>query len=178
MKIIKKIGIALLIIIAIPFIVAIFIPKSYTVSVSETINQPRQVVFDYVRIFENQKYYSIWVMQDPDLKPEITGIDGTVGAVQKWNSKMEDVGEGEQEITSLTPDRMDIDLRFKRPFEGTARAANIFIPVSENETLLTSEFYSNESYPLNLPSYLFGRKMMKEAQTKNLQNIKRILEGQ
>ena len=73
---------------------------------------------------------------------------------------------------------MDIELRFKRPYEGTARAANIFNAVTENQTILTSEFYSNDSYPLNLPSYLFGRKMMKEAQTKNLQNIKRILEGQ
>lgn len=176
MKALKRIGIALLILIALPFIIAIFIPKSYTVSVSETINRPRQVVFDYVRILENQKDYSIWVMADPDLKPVITGTDGEVGAIQKWNSKVDDVGEGEQEITALTPDRMDIDLRFKRPFKGTAKAANLFKAITENQTMLTSEFYSNDPYPMNLPSYIFGRKMMKEAQTKNLQNIKRILE--
>ncbi len=178
MKILKRIGIAVLILIALPFIIALFIPKSYTVSVSETINQPRQVVFDYVRILENQKDYSIWVMADPDLKPEITGIDGSVGAIQKWNSTVDDVGEGEQEITALTPDRMDIDLRFKRPFKAKAKAANLFKSITENQTMLTSEFYSNDPYPMNLPSYIFGRKMMKEAQTKNLQNIKRILEQQ
>jgi hypothetical protein len=100
-----------------------------------------------------------------------------VGAIQKWNSKLDNVGEGEQEITSLTEDRMDVDLRFKRPFEGTAKAANIFKAVTDNQTLITSEFYSESAYPLNLPSYLFGRKMMKEAQTKNLLNIKKILEG-
>jgi len=158
MKILKRIGIVLLILIALPFIVAIFIPRSYTVSVSETINQPKQVVFDYIRLLDNQKKYSIWVMADPELKPEITGIDGTVGAVQRWNSKKEEVGEGEQEITSLTTDRMDLDLRFKRPFKGTAKAAHLFKSVSENQTLITSEFYSNNAYPMNLPSYLFGRK--------------------
>ena len=176
MKILQIIGIALVILIALPLIIALFIPRTYTVSVSETINQPKQVVFDYVRIFENQKDYNVWIMADPDLKPEITGTDGSVGAIQKWNSKNDDVGEGEQEITSLTTDRMDLDLRFKRPFKSDAKAANIFKEVTENQTIIASEFYSNSSYPMNLPSYIFGRSMMKKAQTKNLQNIKRILE--
>jgi hypothetical protein len=176
MKILKYVGFALLIIIALPFIVALFIPKSYTVSVSETINKPQQAVYNYVRMLDNQKNYSIWVMQDPSLNPEIIGTDGTVGAIQKWNSKLDDVGEGEQEITSLSPERMDVDLRFKRPFKGTAKAANIFTAISENQTLVTSEFYSNDRYPFNLPSYLFGRKMMRESQVKNLENLKHILE--
>lgn len=178
MKILKRISIAVLILIAIPFIVALFIPRTYTVSVSETINKPKQVVFDYVRMLDNQKKYSVWVMADPDLKPVITGIDGTVGAIQKWNSKIKDVGEGEQEITALTPDRIDLDLRFKRPFKGNSKAADIFKSVSENQTLLTVEFYSKESYPMNLPSYIFGRNMVKKDQIKNLQNLKRILEQQ
>lgn len=176
MKTLKIIGIVVLVIIALPFIIAIFIPRTYTVSVSETINQPYQVVYDYVRILENQKNYSIWVMQDPNLNPEIIGTDGSVGAIQRWNSTMEDVGEGEQEITILTPERMEVEIRFKRPFESKARAANIFMAISGNSTKITNEFYSDSSYPMNLPAYLFGRKMMREAQTKNLQNLKQILE--
>lgn len=178
MKYLKRIGAVILVFIALPLVVALFIPKKYIVSVSELINQPKQVVFDYLRILDNQKNYSVWVMADPDLNPVITGIDGTVGAIQKWNSKISNVGEGEQEIISLTPDRMDLEIRFKRPFKGTSKAANIFKPVSENQTLLTSEFYSNVTYPMNLPSYIFGRKMIEKAQVKNLQNIKRILERQ
>ncbi|MDQ3392653.1 MAG: SRPBCC family protein [Bacteroidota bacterium] len=177
MKTLKIISIAIAVIIALPLIVALFVPKTFTVSVSETINQPRQRVYDYVRILDNQKDYSVWVMADSSLNPEIIGKDGTVGAVQKWNSQIDDVGEGEQEIKALTPERMDVELRFKRPFAGTAKAANIFKFISENKTLLTSEFYSDSKYPMNLPSYLFGRKMMEDAQTKNLQNIKRILEN-
>jgi hypothetical protein len=87
MKNLKKVGIALLIILAIPLIIALFIPKNVTVSVTETINQPKQVVYDYVRILANQKEYSIWVMADPNLQPEIIGTDGTIGVIQKWNSK-------------------------------------------------------------------------------------------
>ncbi|MBN2611087.1 MAG: SRPBCC family protein [Bacteroidales bacterium] len=176
MKILKVIGIVLFIIIAIPLIVALFVPKSYIVSVSETINQPQQVVYDYVRVLDNQKDYSVWVMADPELNPEIIGVDGTVGAIQRWNSKMKNVGQGEQEIAALTPDRMEVELRFIEPFEGTAKAANIFTALSDNETRLTSEFYSKDSYPMNLMSYFVGRKMIREAQTQNLKNIKKILE--
>lgn len=178
MRILKIVGIVVLILIALPFIVALFVPKSYTVSVSETINRPHKEVFEYVRMLDNQKNYSVWVMQDPNLNPEIIGTDGTVGAIQKWNSKMDEVGEGEQEITSLTPDRMDVDLRFKRPFESTAKAATMYKAIADNQTLLTSEFYSNDRYPFNLMSYFVGRKMIKEAQIKNLKNIKKILEEQ
>jgi hypothetical protein len=176
MKLWKKLLIGVLCLIALPFIVALFVPKSYTVSVSETINVSKDSVYNYIRILNNQKNYSVWVMEDPNLVPEIIGTDGTVGAIQKWNSTNENVGEGEQEITALTVDRMDVDLRFKRPFEGTAKAANILKAVSENQTLVTGEFYSNDPYPFNLPSYLFGRKMIEEAEAKNLKNIKRILE--
>ena len=85
-------------------------------------------------------------------------------------------GEGEQEITAITHDRIDVDLRFKRPFEGNAKAASIFKSISENQTEIISEFYSNDRYPLNLMSYFIGRKMMKDSETQNLQNIKKILE--
>lgn len=177
MKILKIVLIVLGCIIAIPLIVALFVPKSYTVSVTQTINKPQHVVFDYVKLLDNQKNYSIWVMEDPNLNPEIIGTDGTVGAIQKWNSKMENVGEGEQQITAMTNQRIDVDLRFVRPFKGEAKAATIVKPVADGVTEVTSEFYSNDSYPMNLPSYLFGRKMLKEAQEKNLNNLKQILEG-
>lgn len=177
MRILKKIGIAVLIIIALPFILALFIPRSYTVSVTETIDKPHQQVYDYVRMLTNQKEYSVWVMPDPNLDVEIIGTDGEVGAIQKWNSKLDEVGQGEQEITSLTPERMDVDLRFIRPFKGKAKAATIFKSVSEYQTQITAEFYSNDRYPFNLPSFLFGKKMIREAQQKNLKNIKKNLEG-
>ncbi len=177
MKILKIVLIVLGCIIAIPLIVALFVPKSYTVSVTQTINKPQHVVFDYVKLLDNQKNYSIWVMEDPNLNPEIIGTDGTVGAIQKWNSKMENVGEGEQQITAMTNQRIDVDLRFVRPFKGEAKAATIVKAVADGVTEITSEFYSNDSYPMNLPSYLFGRKMLKEAQEKNLNNLKQILES-
>lgn len=177
MRILKNILIAIISLMALALIVAFFIPRSYTVSVTETINKPKVEVYDYIRILKNQDEYSVWVMADSTLVPEIVGEDGTVGAIQKWNSNDDNVGEGEQEITALTPNRMDVDLRFKRPFEGTAKAANILKAISENQTELTSEFYSNDKWPMNLMSYFFGRGMIHDAEVKNLANIKKNLES-
>lgn len=174
MKVLKITGIVLLILIAVPLLVALFLPKSYTVSVSETIGRPRQEVYDYMRILENQQHYSVWFQEDPDMVPVIQGTDGTVGAIQRWDS--EKMGAGEQEIKVLTPDRMEVELRFIRPFEGVAHAAYLFEALSENETKVTSEFFSTSPYPMNLMSYLFGRKYVQDAQTQDLSNIKEQLE--
>lgn len=177
MRILKNILLGIVGFVALLLIVAIFVPIKYIVSVTETINRPQQEVFDYIKILDNQKEYSVWVLADPELKPEIIGQDGTIGAIQKWNSKIDDVGEGEQEITSLSPNRIDVDLRFKRPFEGKAKASNILKAITENQTEVTAEFYGDEAYPFNLMFYLFGRKMIADSERQNLQNIKKILES-
>lgn len=178
MNALKIIGIVLLLVIAIPLVVALFIPRAYSVKVAETINQPHHLVYDYMRMLNNQTEYSVWVLADPNLNPEIIGADGTVGAIQRWNSEIKSVGEGEQEIILMTPERIEVELRFIRPFKGNANAANVFKKVNDNQTLVTSEFHSTNKYPFNLLSYLFGRKMIKEAQLQNLINIKNILENQ
>ncbi|NOT35871.1 MAG: SRPBCC family protein [Saprospiraceae bacterium] len=157
-------------------ILALFIPKKYTVSVSENIGRPKQMVYDYMKLLKNQEYYSEWIKADPNLRPEISGEDGTVGANQEWNSKINDVGEGSQAISAMTEDRIDMDLNFIRPMKGVAKAANIFTSIDERNTKVTSEFYDNTAYPFNLMSYFFGRKMVRDGMRKNLANVKKLLE--
>ncbi len=175
MKILKKILFGLLIFIALLLIVAIFIPTTYTVSVSGTINKPKQEVYDYVKMIKNQENYSVWVMADPNIEMTYTGTDGTVGFTAAWNSKDDNVGEGSQTITAMTDEKIDLDLHFVRPFEGDQKAGMIIKPVSENQTEFTSEFYGHDPYPMNLMS-LIGKPMLRSAQEKNIANLKAILE--
>lgn len=175
MKIIKGIVFGILGLIALLLIVALFVPKDYTVSVSTTINQPKQVVFDYVKLIKNQENYSIWVTEDPNVLMNYTGVDGTVGFKAAWNSKNDNVGEGSQQITKITDDRMDVDIHFVRPMEGESKAATFVETVSESQTKVTNEFYGHADYPMNLMS-LIGKKFVTDAQTQNLANLKKILE--
>lgn len=174
MKILRKILISVLIVIVLLLIVALFIPKTYTVSVSEIINKPKQEVYNYVKLVKNQEKYSVWVMEDPNLKPKYVGTDGTVGFISSWESEI--VGVGEQEITRMIEgERIDVDLRFKKPMEGNQKAATILEAISLSETKITADFYGNDPYPFNLLSFI-GKKIITDAETKNLKNLKVILE--
>lgn len=175
MKIVKKIIAVFLVLIVLLLIVALFVPKDYTVSVSTTINQPKAVVFDYVKLIKNQEEYSVWVMQDPKVVMTYTGVDGTVGFKAAWNSKDDNVGEGSQQIAKITDDRIDVNLHFERPMKGDAKAATFVEDVSGNQTKVTNEFYGHSDYPMNLMS-LIGKKFITDAQTQNLANLKKILE--
>jgi hypothetical protein len=175
MKVLKIIGLGIISIIALLLFIALFIPNDYTVSVSTTINKPKQVVFDYVKMVKNQEDYSVWVMQDPNVKMTYQGTDGMVGFKASWDSKDDNVGAGSQEITAISEDRIDVDLHFERPMKGDDKASTLLESISENQTKVTAEFYGHSSYPMNLMIFI-GEKYIKDAETQNLANLKKILE--
>lgn len=176
MRIFKRIVLILVALVALVLIVAAFVPKEYTVSVTKRVKAPKDTVFSYLSKFANQKQYSIWMKMDPAMKETITGIDGTLGSMQSWDSEVDDVGAGEQEIIEINDERVLVEIRFKRPFEGKVSASTTCKAVGE-ETDITMEFYSVSPYPMNLPSYLFGRSYMENAIQQNLTNVKQILEN-
>lgn len=151
MKILKKILIALAIIIAIPLVIALFTRKEYSVIREVTINKPKAEVFEYVKQIKNQDQYSKWNMTDPNMKKDYKGTDGTVGFVYSWDSNNENVGKGEQEIVSIKEgEKIDMELRFIKPFEGKANAALATSSAGENQTKVTWSFNSKMPYPMNI----------------------------
>jgi len=102
-------------------IIGLFSKKRYTIEREIDINKPRQVVFDYIRYLKNQDYYNKWVMMDPNMKKSFDGNDGTGGFVYAWDGNNK-AGAGEQEIKKIVEGRrIDIEVRFKRPFKGVAQ---------------------------------------------------------
>ena len=175
MKIIKIILLSILAISALMLIIALFLPKDYIVTQSIVINRPQSEVFNYVKIIDNQKYYSIWVMEDPNSLMTSKGVDGEVGYITAWDSKNKNVGKGEQEIMKLTNERIDVNLRFVRPFKSEAKASTTCKAIDSKTTEVTNEFYGNSSYPMNLMT-IFMKGMLGDGMKKNLTNLKGILE--
>lgn len=143
MKILKKIFIFLIGLIALLLIIALFIPNEYKVTHTVTINKPQKEVYDYVKILKNQEQWSTFIEADPNVKITYSGTDGTVGATQSWNGN-DDVGEGSQTITNMNGERIDIKLHFIRPFEGDNMAASIIKAVDANSCTHTEEFNGSE----------------------------------
>jgi hypothetical protein len=156
---------------------ALNIPKSYVVQATVKINKPKDEVLNYIKKLQNQLEYSEWLKPDPGLQIEMIGKDGTVGAIQRWKSAMKNMGEGEQEIKTIGEHVVEIEIRFKEPVEGICQVENRFVALNHTETQYTCTFFANAKFPMNIPSYLFGRSMIKKTQQKNLDNVKQILEA-
>jgi hypothetical protein len=178
MKILKKITMVILGLIALLLIVALFVKKEYAVVREVTINKPRQVVFDYVKYLKNQDNYSVWAKLDPNMKKDYSGTDGTLGFVSAWESNVKDVGSGEQEITKITDgERLDMELRFLKPFKSTDFAYIITENVSDNQTKVMWGFTGKMPYPMNIMLLCMNMDKMlgNELQT-GLNNLKSTLE--
>ncbi|WPR70506.1 SRPBCC family protein [Flavobacterium sp. NG2] len=178
MKIIKKILFTILVLISLALFAAIFMPKEYAVEREIVINQPKDSVFNYIKYLKNQDHFSVWSKMDPAMKKTFTGVDGTAGAIAGWESENEQVGTGEQEIKSITPgERMDVELRFKKPFEATDNAYFTTEAISDKETKVKWGFNGRMPYPMNLmlPMMKMDELLGKDLQG-GLDNLKVVLE--
>ncbi len=171
MNVLKKILYAVAILFAVVLLVAALMPKELSLESEAIIAKPKNVVFDYVKMLDNQRFYSKWVMADPNVKITLTGTDGTVGAISSWVSEMDEVGIGEQEIKAMVDgERIDYELRFKKPMEATDAAYTTFESIDSTHTKIISGFKSKMPYPFNLMLPIV-KKMLKEDMAINMENL-------
>jgi uncharacterized membrane protein len=175
MKILKKIILVIVILVAIPLIIALFVKREYTVEREITINRPQAEVFDYMKHLKNQDNYSTWVRMDPNMKKQYKGTDGTVGFVYAWDGNSE-AGKGEQEIKNIAEgERIDVEVRFEKPFEGVAHAPIVTEKISDTQTKVKWGMTGKSSYPMNFTN-LFIDGMLGKDLDKSLTMLKGILE--
>ncbi len=171
MKLLKKIFIALLILIAIPLIAALFVSRHFKAENTVTIGKPKQEVFDFIKNVSNQRDFGVWFKMDPDIKITSEGTDGTEGYVLKWES--EKVGNGSQTITLIAATDSvlsKLDFGFGEPAQGFFKLKEI----TPNETEVTWGISGESPYPWNLVSLFMD--MNKDFET-GTQNLKELLES-
>jgi len=175
---IKKISIALFILLASPLVIALFLKSEYHVEKSIVINQPKEDVFAYLVLLKNQDNFSKWAQMDPNMVKSYRGTDGQVGFVSRWESENPDVGVGEQEIMKIDPGkRIDFQLRFYKPFEATDPAYITTEQVDAKSTTVKWGFSGHMDYPTNI-LFLFMdfEKIIGDDLQTGLNNLKVILE--
>lgn len=171
-------GITILVIILVPLVAALFIPKEYSLERSVLINQPSDSVFAFLVMLKNQEQFSVWEKMDPAMKKEYRGTDGTVGFVSAWDSKMGDVGSGEQEIKSIIPgERIDYTLRFFKPFKSVSDAWIVTEPAGDSVTAVKWGFAGSMNYPFNVMRIFMNfEEAIGKDYEKGLASLKDILE--
>ncbi|MEZ5344837.1 MAG: SRPBCC family protein [Pyrinomonadaceae bacterium] len=180
----KKVLIALLgvIVLFIAGLVVLMLvtPTDFRVQREVVIDKPRAEVFKYIKTLNNQNEWGPWVKKDPNIKLTSSGTDGEVGYVSRWESEMEDVGHGEQEITKIVDgERIDSELRFKKPMEATSQAYITTEDAGEGKTKVTWGFTGSMDRPMNLMLVFMDMDaMVGKDFEEGLANLKSIVEKQ
>lgn len=176
MRILVIILIAIVALIALLLIIALFVKKEYAIEREIVIEKPKQEVFDYLKFLKNQDNYSKWVMTDPSMKKDFTGTDGTVGFIYAWDSTNKNAGKGAQEIKAIdNGNRLDIEIRFEKPFVGIAYVHQTTESVSENQTNVRWGMKGESNYPMNLMN-LFMDSLLGKDLDESLNTLKGVLE--
>lgn len=172
MKTLKKILIVILVIIAIPLVLALFIKKEFQSEREIVIDRPVTQVFDYVKHVRNQDNFGIWQLSDPEATLLANGTDGTVGFTYSWDG--EKVGKGSQTITEIIEgERVEtlLDFGFGKPATSYFLTENI----GNDQTKVTWGMAGTTPYPLNIMSLFYD---LGDDFEEGLQNLKNILENE
>jgi uncharacterized protein YndB with AHSA1/START domain len=115
---VKKIVIAIVVLIAVILIFAATKPDTFNVQRAASIKAPPEKIFAVLNDFQKWSTWSPWEKKDPAMKRTFSAATSGKGAKYAWEGNKE-VGKGSMEIAeSLPPSRLSIKLDFIEPFEG------------------------------------------------------------
>lgn len=174
MKVLKVLGILLLVIVVIWLIASLILPKEMNVQVEETIDAPVSVVWDNVSTYEKADKWSPWYDIDPNMKVTFEGESGAVGSSMSWAGN-KDVGSGTMTMTTADMENHIIENNVKHAFgEGNSKMA---LTEEDGKTKVSMSYLEKQGIPWNVMGALFGaEKMMTDMFKKELGLLKGIAE--
>ena len=177
MKALKFIGIGLVSIIILFLVVALFVPKEFTYEKTISINSPIDTVWVFTSSLSGLDKWSPWNDHDPNMKKEMSGVDGTIGAVQSWTSDVDDVGIGSQTISTIEkPTLFETKLDFLKPHESHG-LAYIKVVSKGKATKATWGMKGNMPYPFNVMRLFMNMdKMLSKDWDNGLGKLKKLSE--
>lgn len=175
-KVLRFIGILLLIIVAGVLILGLVAPKEMKTERTVMINAPKSVVANQMFQYKHFSNWSPWASLDSNMKTEVIGQEGVVGTKYVWEGN-KDVGKGEMVTKAIRDGEMDVDIHFKEPWESNAAAVWKVEDAGNGKSKATWGFTTKLSYPMNGIMMLMGmRKMLEKDFDKGLDNLKTYAE--
>ena len=163
-------------ILVVVIILSLIAPKSYDVSRSIVINKPKAEVFSFLLSLKKMDLWSPWAKKDPNMVKTYTGDDEKVGFISHWVGNKE-VGEGEQEIIKIEPDRISSELRFIKPFKSTSDAYLVVEEIDADSTKVIWGFSGKNVFPMSIVALFMSMdKMVGKDFEAGLASLKAVLE--
>ncbi len=175
MKILKYVGIVILVLLVLVFAGTLFLPSESHVERSITINAKPAAIYPEISDFKNFNSWSPWHAIDPDTEYSYEGGTSGEGAKMSWVSENKDVGKGSQWIVETVKNQ---SVKTNLVFEGfeDPSEANFVLEPDGDQTKVTWTFDSNLS---GLYKY-FGVAMdgmLGPFYETGLQNLKSVVEA-
>ncbi len=134
----KKILIALAVIVVGFLVVVAMQPSEFHVTRTATISAPPAAVFAQVNDLHRWEAWSPWGKLDPAMKETFAGAPAGTGASYTWSGNNE-VGEGRMTITESRPSELiQLQLEFVRPFASTCTVEFTFKPEGDQTAVAWS----------------------------------------
>jgi uncharacterized protein YndB with AHSA1/START domain len=131
----KKILIALAVIIAAFLVIVAIQPSEFRVERTTSVAAPADAVFAQVNDLHKWDAWSPWAKLDPAAKITFDGSEAGQGAAMGWSGN-EKVGEGKMTIVESHPnDDIKIKVDFTKPFEGSIGSDFAFKPDGDKTTV-------------------------------------------
>ncbi|MDZ7331095.1 MAG: SRPBCC family protein [candidate division KSB1 bacterium] len=178
MKIIRVIGLIIVVLAFVVLILSLSAPKSYHVERSIVIQVPKHQVFEHIKYWRNWKAWSPWAEMDSAIVVTIAGIDGQIGSKFQWKGKR--AGRGEMIATNIQEDEeLAYHLRFVKPWESESNGYLRLTAVDDHATQVTWAFYGKSPFPWNFITLFFSLDYMIGGDfERGLERLKSILESQ
>lgn len=181
MKTLKKIGIALLVLVLLLIAGSFFLSSKSHVERSIVIKASDSLVFDKINNLKNFITWMPWAKKDPAIQMDFFGAEKGLGQGYTWRSDKSEVGNGKMTIVQSTPNTMVV---MEMEFEGMGKSGATFTLNKEAEgTKITWALDSNgEGMPamLTVPHKymsLFMDKMVGPDFELGLNNLKAACEA-
>jgi hypothetical protein len=172
---VKKILVALAILILVFVIIVLTRPDDFRVERSATIAAPAAVLFEQANDHHKFNAWNPFLKVDPNVKNTYSGPDAGVGAVCSWDGN-KDIGAGTATIVESKPGELvRLRMDWKRPMEGVATVDFTFKPEGD-KTVVTWAMYGKNGFMGKLVSlFMDCDKMCGPRFEQGLTNLKDIV---
>ncbi len=176
MKVLKFIGILILVLVAGYLILCLMGDKEMNVESKTTINAPKAVVWEQVTRFANWDNWSAFKEMDSTIVSDIKGTDGTAGSSYHFKGKQS--GEGTATNMGMTADEMKYEMDFVSPLPAKADGYYKITDAGDGKTNVVWTFHENVSFiQRGLFVILGGTKMLKKNFDRGLELLKNYSEA-
>ena len=174
MKILKIIGVVVLVIVVLFLSVVAFQPAKGHIERSIVINAPPSAVFVQVNSFKTFKDWSPWAKMDPDATYTFEGPPSGQGCKMSWSGKK--TGKGSQWIAESEENkRVKSGLSFEG-FDGTAFAEFTLSPEGSG-TKLSWTYDGDNSGLGGKAMWMFMKPMLGGQYDQGLNDLKKLIES-